>query len=84
MTEIPEYKNWITSGNLITIGVLVVSGIIAFTVLQTTQAIHAKTLDDHSMRLRAMELGFARIEEALKPISRMDDRIRSIEKAVTQ
>lgn len=40
--------------------------------------------DDHEMRIRSIEAFIPRIDEALKPIARMDDRIRVIERAVKQ
>lgn len=49
---------------------------------QAVQASMAARIDDQEIRIRALELGLARIEEALKPIGRMDDRLRTIEKAV--
>lgn len=51
---------------------------------QAVQASMAARIDDQEVRIRALELGLARIEEALKPIGRMDDRLRTIEKAVKQ
>lgn len=60
----------------------VVSGSIAWSSVQSSQAANARMLEDHEMRLRIVESLLPRIDEALKPIARMDDRLRAIEKAV--
>ena len=75
MTERPEYKNWITSGNVITLAVLLGTGLVAWGVTSTTLTTHAKTLDDHEARLRAME-------SVEKKLSIIEYKLDKIEKAV--
>lgn len=55
MTEIPEHKNWITTGNLITLGVLLVSIVLAYGSLESASKSHAKTLTEHDQRIYRLE-----------------------------
>lgn len=83
--EKPQLTQWLPAVTaLLALGV-------AWGAVDTTQEAHARRIDDgtrrmddHEMRLRNVEQLIPRIDEALKPIARMDDRLRVIERAVKQ
>lgn len=74
--------NKVQQGTWLWILTAIVTGSIAFASVQSSQASNASMIADHEMRLRLVESLLPRIDEALKPIARMDDRLRAIEKAV--
>lgn len=96
MTERPELKNWITTGNLITMAAMVLAGGVTWGTFTAAINAHAKTLDDHSAQLRSIgsiselsrksddhEARLRVLEDELRrTLTRMDGRLREIEKAV--
>lgn len=70
----PKIDPRISLGNLIQIGVLLIAVASAYTLLKSQSVTAAKTLDDHEIRLRALERdvlsGLARIETRLIQIER--------------
>lgn len=75
MTLRPRFENMLTGGNLLTIIAMVVGGLFAFfqvqaDVQQLRDAVMDMKADNESaeVRLRALELGFGRVEERLVSI----------------
>lgn len=70
----PQIDNRISLGNVITLAVLLVTGLLAFSAVQSQTTAHGKTLDDHELRLRVLENtltgGLARIEARLTHIEK--------------
>ena len=70
----PEIDNRISFGNVLTLFVLMVSGLLAFSTVQGQTNIHAEQLRDHEARVRALEAtlagSLARIEQRLITIER--------------
>lgn len=98
MTDRPELKNWITTGNIITLAAMAVTVGITWGTFTATTNSHAKTLESHSEQLRnigtigdmsrRVEDHEARIrvieDEVRRGMTRIDGRLREIEKAVKQ
>ena len=70
----PEIDNRISLGNVITLGVLLLSGTMAFTAVQGQTNAHGEEIKDHEARVRALEAtlagSLARIEQRLITIER--------------
>lgn len=85
MTLIPKFENMLSWGNVITIGLLLVGGITAFSNMKTESAYMKAALDsmiadqrDYEVRLRALELGSGRVEEKLNAITLTLQRIDKV------
>lgn len=83
----PEIKVPITYASLLQLGGILVALAIAWSAMNSQVSAMSGQLNamsaqlvDTDLRLRSLELGYARIEEKLTPIGRMDDRLRNMEK----
>lgn len=74
MPPIPEYKSWITAGNVIQIGAMLVALTIGWAAMDARSQAATAALADHESRIRTLERdvisGLARIEQRLMHIER--------------
>ena len=75
MYTMPEIDNRISFGNVLTLFVLMVSGLLAFSTVQSRTNLHAEQLRDHEARLRLVESSLA------GTLARIEQRLIAIEKA---
>jgi hypothetical protein len=72
--HLPEYKNQISSGQLMQIGVMLVAMAAAWTVIDTRSQASVAQIIDHEARLRSLERdvlgGLARIEQRIIQLER--------------
>lgn len=71
----PEIDNRISFGNVLTLFVLMVSGVLAFSTVQGQTNLHAEQLRDHEARMRLVESSLA------GTLARIEQRLTAIEKA---
>ena len=74
----PQIENRISLGNVITIAVLMITGLLAFSSVQGQTASHARELDDHEQRLRVVENAIS------GGLGRIDERLTAIEKELSK
>ena len=75
MYTMPEIDNRISFGNVLTLFVLMVSGLLAFSTMQDQTDLHAEQLRDHEARMRLIESSLA------GTLARIEQRLIAIEKA---
>lgn len=74
--QMPEVKNWVSLGNIIQIGAMMVAITMAWANLHSRSNANEEDLRDHEARLRILENYIS------GTLSRIDERLNSIEKAV--
>lgn len=72
----PEFKEQITTGNLIQIGAMLVAMGTGWAMLDASVSASAGRIDDHEARLRSVEA------QMLTTLTRMDGRLGEIERAL--
>lgn len=69
MPPLPEYKSWITAGNVLQIGAVIVALSIGWAVMDARSQAATAAIADHEDRIRTLERdvisGLARIEQRL-------------------
>lgn len=74
----PEIENRISLGNVITLAILLISGLLAFSSVQGQTTSHEKQIDDHEGRIRVLETTIT------GSLSRIDARLSQIEKELAK
>lgn len=83
MTEKPELKNWITTGNLLQIGVwLIITGVL-YSNHENRLAVLETGIADHEVRIRYKEqTDSVNAKEIAVELTKINARLTGIEKAV--
>ncbi|RAZ82399.1 hypothetical protein [Cereibacter johrii] len=74
----PEYRNSITLGNVLQMGAFVVALSVAWATLDARSLAAQRTVDDHEVRIRALEA------QILGTLGRLDERLARIEAAASR
>lgn len=74
----PEIDSRISLGNLITLGVLLLTGLLAFSAVQGQTSSHGDQIKDHENRIRFIE------HTLTGSLSRIDARLSQIEKELAK
>ena len=74
----PENDNRISLGNLITLAVLLLSGVLAFSAVQGQTTSNSEAIKDHEQRIRILE------STITGSLSRIDARLGQIEKELAK
>lgn len=74
----PEIENRISLGNVITLAVLLISGLLAFSSVQGQTTTHKEKIEDHESRIRVLETTIT------GSLSRIDARLSQIEKELAK
>lgn len=74
----PEYRNSITLGNVLQVAAMLVALSMAWATLDAKSASAQRSLEDHEVRIRALEA------QILGTLSRLDERLARIERAASR
>lgn len=74
----PEIDSRISLGNMITLGVLLVTGLLAFSAVQSQTTTQGEQVKDHEVRIRTLE------NTLTGSLARIDARLGQIEKEVAK
>lgn len=76
MTERPEFKNWLTLGNVVQIAAMLVTVAVCYKAIEMQVTSALAMGRDHEIRIRALE------NEIARSLSTIETRLRAIEQAV--